>query len=264
MVLLDLDGVVWLAHRPIPGSVEAIARLRDAGVRVVFVTNNSAAKVGEQERALDAIGVPAVGDVVTSAMAAAQLVSPAEQVLVCGADGIVEALGRRGAEAVRADAPDAAERVARGDFDAVMVGFHRWFDYEGMRLAATAVRRGARLIGTNDDVTYPTPEGPIPGGGSILAAVEAAAGVRAVVAGKPYEAMAAMVRSLVGVEHSTGAVMVGDRPDTDGRFARRLECRYAHVWSGVTSPGAIVEPIPDLMADDLAGVVAHLLDPPVS
>ena len=104
MVLLDLDGVVWLAHQPIPGSVEAIAALRTAGVRVLFVTNNSSARLAEQEEALARIGVPAVGDVVTSALAAALLVEPGEPVHVCGGPGIVEALeqlaGRAGARQV--------------------------------------------------------------------------------------------------------------------------------------------------------------------
>ena len=70
-VLCDLDGVVWLAHHPIRGSVEAVARLRASGRRVVFVTNNSSARVAEQESALAAIGIPAAGDVLTSATAAA-------------------------------------------------------------------------------------------------------------------------------------------------------------------------------------------------
>ena len=72
-VFCDLDGVVWLAHRPIPGSVEAVARLRAAGHRVLFVTNNSAATVAEQVGALDRIGIAAGGDVLTSARAAALL-----------------------------------------------------------------------------------------------------------------------------------------------------------------------------------------------
>ena len=72
-VLCDLDGVVWLARQPIPGSPEAVARLRAAGWRVLFVTNNSAVVVAEQEQALLDIGIPAVGDVLTSAGAAATL-----------------------------------------------------------------------------------------------------------------------------------------------------------------------------------------------
>ena len=75
-----------------------------------------------------------------------------------------------------------------------------------------------------------------------------------VIAGKPYEPMAALVRSIIGADAAVRAVMVGDRPSTDGRFARTLGCRYAHVHSGVTPKGAPVDPTPDLAVDDLAGV----------
>ena len=248
VVLCDLDGVVWLSHRPIPGSVEAIARLRAAGHRVLFVTNNSAARVEVQEAALAAIGISADGDVLTSALAAALLLTPGERALVCGGEGIVQALERRG-----------VETCADGDADAVVVGFHRTFDFDGLARAHRAVRRGARLIGTNDDATYPTPDGPIPGGGSILAAVETACGLKAVVAGKPYEPMAALVRAEVGEAAARRAVMVGDRPSTDGLFARTLGCAYAHVWSGVTPRGTVVEPTPDLAVDDLAAVADALV-----
>jgi 4-nitrophenyl phosphatase len=245
-VLCDLDGVVWLANRPIPGSVDAIARVRAAGHRVLFVTNNSSARVEAQEAALAAIGVPAVGDVITSAQAAAQLLQPGQRALVCGGDGVVQALEARGVIAL---ADDKGERV-----DAVVVGWHRTFDYDGLTRAARAIQRGALLIGTNDDATYPTPDGPIPGGGSILAAVATAGGVTPIIAGKPYEPMAALVRSIVGADAARAAVMVGDRPSTDGQFARTLGCRYAHVWSGVTPFGADVMPAPDLVVDDLAAV----------
>jgi 4-nitrophenyl phosphatase len=242
-VLCDLDGVVWLAHQAIPGSVGAIARLRAVGHRVLFVTNNSSARVEDQEEALGAIGIPAAGDVLTSALAAALLVQPGERALVCGGDGVVQALEARGVQV-----------VWDGDADAVVVGWHRTFDYDGLTRAARAVRRGARLLGTNDDATYPTPDGPIPGGGSILAAVQTAAGVQPLIAGKPYEPMAELVRSVVGADAARAAVMVGDRPSTDGLFARTLGCRYAHVDSGVTPAGAVVDPTPDLRAADLAGV----------
>ena len=248
LVLCDLDGVVWLAHRPIPGSVEAIAALRASGWRVVFVTNNSFSPVSVVEASLDSIGIPAVGDVVTSASAGATLVQPGERVLVCGGPGIVEAVVARGAEVVSHGDVDAG----RGRLDAVMVGFHRDFDYEIMRRASGAVRAGARLIGTNDDATYPTPEGPIPGGGSILAAIATASGVAPIVAGKPHEPMAVAVRELTGGV-SSSAVMVGDRPSTDGRFARTLGCRYALVRSGVIAPGARLD-----LDGDVSDVDVHL------
>lgn len=253
-VLCDLDGVVWLAHRPIPGSVAAIARLRSAGHRVLFVTNNSSARVADQEAALAAIGIPAEGDVLTSAQAAALLVEPGQRAIACAGEGVIEALERRGATVV-----DASDHAASVGSDAVVVGWHRTFDYGRLTSATTAVLRGATLVGTNDDATYPTPDGPIPGGGAILAAVATASGVAPLIAGKPYEPMAALVRRTVGDDAARQAVMVGDRPSTDGRFARLLGCRYAHVRSGVTPPGAPVEPAPDLEADDLAGIAALLL-----
>ncbi len=138
-------------------------------------------------------------------------------------------------------------------FAAVVVGFHRDFDYERMRVASAAVRNGARLIATNDDATYPTPDGPIPGGGSILASIVTAAGVAPVVAGKPYGPMVDLVRARVG---PTG-IGVGDRPDTDGRFARALGFDWGLVLSGVTRAVDLpVDPVPDLVAADLAALVA--------
>jgi len=249
-VLCDLDGVVWLARQAIPGATQAVAALRAAGSRVLFVTNNSSAPLGDQEAALDAIGIPAAGDVVTSAMAAARLVEHGEHVLVCAGDGVVEAVAGRGAHPI--DGSDATP----GPIDAVVVGFHTSFDYTRLRIATTAVLAGARLIATNDDPTYPTPAGPIPGGGSILAAVATATGVTPVIAGKPFATMAETVLDALGRPDPATLLMVGDRTSTDGEFAVALGCPFALVRSGVTPPGLVVDPRPDLDALDLAALVA--------
>jgi HAD superfamily hydrolase (TIGR01450 family) len=239
--VLDLDGVVWLAEQPIDGAAAAVERLRARGDRVLFATNNSWARLEDQEAKLGRMGIPAAGDVVTSAMAAATLVEPGERVLVCGGPGVVQAVAARG-----------AEPVAEGDAAAVIVGFHRDFDYERLRIAATAVRRRARLVATNDDATYPTPDGPIPGGGALVAAVAYAAGVRPVVAGKPHRPMADLIRALAGDE----GTVVGDRPETDGAFAAALGYRFALVLSGVTGEADLpVEPAPDVVAASLADLV---------
>jgi 4-nitrophenyl phosphatase len=239
--VLDLDGVVWLAEQPIDGAGAAVARLRAAGRRVLFATNNSSVPLAEQEAKLARHGIAAHGDVVTSAMAAAELVEPGERVLVCGGPGIDEAVTRRGAVAVR-----------DGDADAVAVGFHRDFDYERLRIAVRALQRGARLIATNDDATYPTPAGPIPGGGAIVAAVAYASGIAPVVAGKPHAPMADLVRA-IGGERGT---MVGDRPETDGAFATLLGYRFALVLTGVTTAADLpVDPPPDVVAPSLAALV---------
>jgi HAD superfamily hydrolase (TIGR01450 family) len=259
-VLCDLDGVVWLAHRAIPGSAEAVARLRSAGHRVVFVTNNSASTIAEQEAALAAVGIDASGHVVNSAMSAAALVSVGERALVCGGAGLRDAVTAAGAEVVMM-----TEASTDETFDAVVVGWHREFDYRILTLASGAVRRGARLLASNDDATYPTPGGPIPGGGAILAAVERAAGVRATIAGKPHAPMAGVVARFLGLDDLSAladAVMVGDRPETDGLFARTIGCRYGHVDSGVTPPDAEIASFDvtrDLRAADLAGIADLLL-----
>jgi HAD superfamily hydrolase (TIGR01450 family) len=239
--VLDLDGVVWLADTAIDGAAVAIARLRSRGERVLFATNNSAVPLADVEAKLARFDIPAQGDVVTSAMAAARLVEPGERVLVCGGPGVADAMRARGAVA-----------VWEGDADAVAVGFHRDFDYERLRVAAQAVWNGARLIATNDDATYPTPAGPIPGGGAIVAAVAYAAGVEPVVAGKPHAPMADLVLRIGGPD----GTMVGDRPETDGAFAAALGYRWALVLTGVTAPGDLpVSPPPDVVADDLAALV---------
>jgi HAD superfamily hydrolase (TIGR01450 family) len=257
-VLCDLDGVVWLAHEPIPGSVEAIAALRSAGRRVVFVTNNSASIIAEHVASLEAIGISAVGDVISSSVAAALLVEPSERVLVTGGPGIVEAVEASGAIAV---VNDGTVDGRNGGFDAVLVGLHRDFDYQRLAAAAAAIHSGARLVGTNSDSTYPTPSGLEPGGGSILAAVATAGDTVPTIAGKPHAPMARAIEQHLSADGApfdpATAVMVGDRPETDGLMAARIGCRFALVRSGVNGPNERLAGYDDLVIDfDLPDLAA--------
>lgn len=259
-VLCDLDGVVWLAHQPIDGSAEAIAALRASRRRVLFVTNNSAATLDDHEQALAAVGIPARGDVVSSAMAVTQLVQPGDRVLVAAGPGVVEAVTQAGAMAVINTGQTLTDPV-----DVVVVGMHRDFDYDRLAVAASAARSCGRLIGTNTDSTYPTPEGLLPGGGSILAAVASASGVEPVIAGKPHQPLASLVASMLVTEPQPfdpkRVVMVGDRPETDGLFAARLGCWFALVRSGVSVAGDVIEGEThvDLDVADLAEVARRLV-----
>lgn len=250
VVLCDLDGVVWLAHEPIPGSVEAVSAIRATGRRVLFVTNNSSKVVADQERALADIGIDGTGDVVSSAMAAATLVRSGERVLVVGGPGIAEAVEERGAVAVANDIDLGSDELAA--IDAVVVGLDRDFDYARLHRAASAIHRGARLIATNHDPTYPTPDGPEPGGGSLVAAVSTAGLATPEYAGKPRRPMADVIVDILsgdGPRFEPGsAVMVGDRPDSDGLFAQTLGCPFVLVRSGVTAPG---QRVPDDVTVDL-------------
>jgi 4-nitrophenyl phosphatase len=243
--ILDLDGVVWLGDDVIPGVPEAIERLRGAGHRLLFLTNNSSRKVGYLVEKFDGMGISVEADeIVTSAQAAATMLEPGTVALLCAGDGVREALDARG-----------VRMVDEGEADAVVVGFHKEFDYGRLNAAYQALRGGARLIGTNDDTTYPTPDGPIPGGGALLAAVAAAGGVEPEVAGKPYQPMADAVRERLGGDADDGMV-VGDRPDTDGLMAKRLGLPFALVFTGVTKEDDLpVDPEPVTTAPDLPALV---------
>jgi 4-nitrophenyl phosphatase len=204
---------------------------------------------------LDRAGVPATRDeVLTSAVAAAALlerdVGRGARVIACAGPGVVEALQGVGMDVVRE--PPA---------DAVVVGFHRDFDYAGLERASRAIRAGARFVATNMDATYPVPGGLIPGAGSIVAAVATATGETPVVAGKPEEPTVALVRARLG----TTGVIVGDRPSTDGAFADALGWPFALVLSGVTQavapPGgeAIPSPPPPYVAPDVGALAPALI-----
>jgi HAD superfamily hydrolase (TIGR01450 family) len=248
--VLDLDGVVWLTGRPIPGGDEAVARLRGSGVRVLFATNNSSPTLAELRRRLDHCGIGAADeDLLRSADVAAGLLQPGTTALVLGDDGVVQALTGRGVTV-----------VPEGPADAVVVGWTRGFTFDAVDRAARAVRAGARLIGTNEDPTFPTPDGLVPGAGALLAAVATAAEATPEVAGKPHRPTAQAIVDRVGAGELRA--MVGDRPATDGALADQLGIPFALVLSGVTREGDRATaggPQPASTATDLRTLVARTL-----
>lgn len=258
LIVCDLDGVVWLGGLPIDGSVEAVRRLRRAGRRVLFVTNSSAPTIGEHTAALAAIGIAAAGDVVSSSTAVAELITAGERVLVSGGAGVAEAVTAAGGQVIGGDDDEA---VAAG-VDVIVAGFHLTFDYHRLQLATTAVRAGARFVATNRDPLFPMPLGPIPGAGSIVAAIATATGVEPTTAGKPHAPMCRAVLRQLGIdagEANQRMLVVGDQLSSDGRFADALGCRFALVRTGNTPPGAAVEPTLDFDVGDLAAVATAVV-----
>lgn len=257
VIVCDLDGVLWRGEAAIPGSAAAVGVLRAAGRRVAFLTNNSSHRVVDVIDRLAAIGVPASPeDVLSSAQAAGALLAgnlpTGARVLCCAGPGVVEALTAAGYTTV--DGGIAYD----GRVDAVVVGFHREFDFDRLDRASDAIRRGARFVATNLDATYPGTVRVLPGAGSLVAAVATASGCTPEVAGKPEAATVALVRARLGPD----GVMVGDRPSTDGELARRLGWPFAMVLSGIgghdpTEP-IPTDPAPSWVADDLAGLADAL------
>lgn len=244
--MIDLDGVIWLTGEPIEGVDSAVAALRGAGVRTLFATNNSAPTRAELHARMANCGITADDhDLLTSADVAAAMLPVGSSALVLADDGVREALRHHGVTVVE-----------DGPADAVIVGWTKSFTFDTIAQAASAVRDGARLIGTNEDPTHPTPHGLLPGGGAILAAVATAAEAVPEVAGKPHlptaDAIAERAQDL--------RVMVGDRPATDGVLASQLKIPFALVLSGVTDGDSIpTDPAPDEVAPDLATLVRTAL-----
>jgi glycerol 3-phosphatase-2 len=256
VVCLDLDGVVWRGDEPVPGSADAIATMRAAGLRAGFVTNNAGNPQADVVARLEKAGIPAEpDDVITSAVVAADLLArelePGARVLPCAGTGVVEALRGHG-----------FELVDRGPADAVVVGIHLDFDYDELDRTSAALRDGARFIATNVDATYPAQGRVVPGNGALVAAIATASGRDPLVVGKPEQPMADMVRARFG-DHG---VMVGDRPSTDGAFATKLGWPFGLVLTGVAKrrPGPGDEPIPNpapaFLGDDLGALARPVVE----
>jgi HAD superfamily hydrolase (TIGR01450 family) len=247
-LVFDLDGVVYLGEESVPGAGTALRAAEEAGFHLVFATNaatRTPASVAEHITAVT--GYPADSQyVVTSAVAAASMVADHEQpVFALGEEGLVQTLADAGL-AVTENPTEAG---------AVVAGLDRGLTYQGLHRAAVAVRGGARLIATNTDATYPTPDGPAPGAGALIAAIETAAGTEAEIAGKPHPAM---VTAVTGLVKATPVWVVGDRPETDLALAAAAGWGRILVLSGVTPGAAMVPPhlAPDLVLSTIAELPA--------
>ena len=254
LVLLDLDGVVYIGQAAVPGAAEALDRVRAAGVRTAFVTNNASRPphtVGEHLREL---GVHAEDDdVVTSAQAASALLArrlPAgASVLVVGGEGLYRALEAVGLKPVASvdDGPSA-----------VVQGFGPDVGWRLLAEGTRAVRSGLPWIATNTDLTVPTPYGPAPGNGTLVAAIASATGITPEVAGKPQPTLFHEAVQRYGAQRP---LVVGDRLDTDLEGARAAGIDGLLVLTGVHRVPDLLTAAavrrPHLIARDLNG----LLDP---
>ena len=255
VVACDLDGVIWRGDEPIPAAAEGIAKLRAAGLRVAFVSNNSNSPVDRRGRQARPHG--RAGDARRrrherdgGRVAARPVARAGARVLACAGPGVARRStdGRPGRGRRRA-------RPTRWSWASTASSTTTASSGRPPRCAA-----GARFVATNMDATYPIPGGLIPGAGALVAAVATAAGRRPEVAGKPEAPTVALVRERFG----TTGVVVGDRPSTDGASATALGWPFALVLSGVTAavapPGgeAIPEPPPPFVAADLGALAARV------
>ncbi|MEO8423771.1 MAG: HAD-IIA family hydrolase [Actinomycetota bacterium] len=225
--LFDLDGVLYRGSQVVPGATEALARLRAAGKHVAFVTNNSGRTPEAVAAHLTGLGIPAAAaEVETSALVTAEQLAArgVSEAFVVGEEGILRALRDSGIAIAEADADQT---------EVVVVGWDRQTNYEKLRRASLLVERGATLVATNADASYPAGDGNWPGAGALLAAIETTTGMRAEVFGKPEAPI-----MLAALDRAGGGrpLVIGDRLETDIAAAAGLEWDSLLVLTGISKP----------------------------
>jgi 4-nitrophenyl phosphatase len=249
-VVIDLDGVCYRENDAVPGSCAAVELLRTAGVGLVFATNNATRTPAETADKLRALGFEVDDDeIVTSAIAAANMIEPGTRCLAIGMDGLRAALRSRGCELV--DDPSAAE--------VVVTGLDRELTYDTLVRGTRALLGGARFIASNADHSFPAADGISPGAGAIVAALETASRRTAEVAGKPNPAL---YETAAAILPDGDLLMIGDKLETDIAGAAALGWDTALVLTGVSERSELAgaDPAPTWVADDLATLVRDLLD----
>jgi HAD superfamily hydrolase (TIGR01457 family) len=250
--LFDLDGVLYRGDEPVDGAPEAMRRLRAAGKRIAFVTNNSSRTPASIAEKLASVGIHAEPqEVATSALATADLLASrgVATAYVVGEEGIRSALHDVGIRVLDAGA-DGVE--------VVVVGFDRGATYDTLAHAALLVERGAHLVATNADASYPAPEGALPGAGALLAVVTTTTGAEAEVVGKPHPPL---LRAALERAGGGRPLVIGDRLDTDVAGAHAVGWDCVLVLTGITDRAQAerADPRPTYVVENLGGLFG---DPP--
>jgi 4-nitrophenyl phosphatase len=251
----DMDGVIYVGNRPLPGVQELLDYLDATGRRWMLVTNNAALTSQQFSDKVAAMGLRVPPErILGSAEATASWLRhqvdkgwPEGKVIVNGQEGLRAALTAAGFE-LTTDPFDAAYAVSGANFN---------LTYADLADVALAIRNGARFIGTNGDRTYPTERGQVPGAGSILALFTAATDKEPIVIGKPNAPMfEEAMRRIEATPEAT--LMVGDRYETDIVGALKLGMTTVGVLTGIDTrahfatqsapPHLILEGLPELLA----------------
>jgi glycerol-1-phosphatase len=237
-LILDLDGVLQFGDQAVPYAVDVMAELAHRSAPRVYLTNNAARPPAEVAARLVALGIPASeGEVLTSAMVAADVLAarfPADaEVLVVGGSGLVDAVRDVGLRPVAA---------ATAGVVAVVQGLGHEVGWALLAEGAVALRAGAAWVATNTDSTLPSPRGPLPGNGALVAALRTATGLEPEVVGKPQRGVFDAAAARAG---GRAPLMVGDRLDTDIAGARAAGLPALLVLTGVSTPRDLLASAPE-------------------
>ena len=228
--ICDMDGVIYHGNKLLPGVKEFVDWLYREEKNFLFLTNSSERSPKELQIKLARMGLEVdESHFYTSALATAKFISsqaPGCSAYVIGGAGLVTALH------------DAGITMNDVDPDYVIIGEGNTYNYENILKAVKLVMRGAKLIGTNSDLTGPAEDGIIPACRAMISPIEMATGQKAYFVGKPNPLMMRTGLRILGV-HSEDAVMIGDRMDTDIVAGIETGLDTVLVLSGVTDQNEI-------------------------
>ncbi|HPS56829.1 MAG TPA: HAD-IIA family hydrolase [Spirochaetota bacterium] len=227
---IDMDGVINKGNALIPGAKEFVDRLKTGNHKFLFITNNSYYTASNLRDRLASMGLDAnEHSFFTSAMSMANFLE--NQNYGCSAYVI-------GGPGLKQELETAGVRITKENPDYVIVGETEEYDYMSIIEATHLIQEGAKFIATNQDITGPTPRGPVPACGALVAPIERVTGVKAYFLGKPNPVMMYWARKKLKV-HTRNSFMIGDRMDTDivGGLEAGMTCCL--VLTGVTSRNSL-------------------------
>jgi len=264
--LFDCDGVLWRGDHLIEGVTEVLDMLRRRNKKVVFVTNNATKSRRSYRSKFDQLGVQAhVDEIYGSAYAAAVYISSViklpktKKVYVVGMGGLEEELRDEGITILGGTDPtdntlepfDLAKFTLDSEVAAVVCGLDTQINYTKLSKAFQYLTRnpGCHFIATNEDSTFPTSAGLLPGAGSTSAPLRYALGRNPVCTGKPSGTMLDCVKAKVHFDPKR-TIMVGDRLNTDILFGKNGGLTTLLVLTGITTEDEITGPNPSPIVPD--------------
>jgi len=260
LVMLDLDGVVYVGGDAVPGAPEHLGAVREAGVRLAFITNNAARSPERVAEHLRELGIGAsADDVVTSAQAAARVLADSfgagARVVLLGSDGLRAALIEQ----------DLVPVGVEDDAVAVVTGYGPEVLWRDIMRVGVRVRDGLPWVASNRDYTIPTAYGVAPGHGVLVETLERFSRITPTTAGKPERPLLDETIRRVGGQRP---LMVGDRLDTDIEGARNAGIDSLLVLTGVTGLSELVaagpQARPTYVAPGLGGLAEACAAPEVA
>jgi NagD protein len=247
--LMDMDGVLVREEQAIPGADRFLARLREAGLPFLLLTNNSIYTPRDLVARLAASGLEVPEESIwTSALATARFLEdqrPGGSAYVIGESGLTTALHSAG------------YTLDDRSPDYVVLGETRTYSFERITRAIRLIGEGARFIATNPDPTGPSADGPLPATGSVAALISRATGVEPYFVGKPNPLMMRSALNAIDA-HSETSAMIGDRMDTDIVSGLEAGMETVLVLTGVTTR-EVAERFP-FRASRIVDSVADLID----